>query len=139
MRRRVDGRPPEVKRLQFFPNDAVLHLPGPDSGLDPNGKLVTEPVAALLKKLPGPLGSVQQMDGVAAVERQGVDGREGVAGKVGDEATRGVHQGHQRLEDIVEDDRKLLGPRDSLLHQGFGQGGEAAQVYVQREGLDPAP
>ena len=73
------------------------------------------------------------MHGVGPVNRERKDGGEGVAGEVGDEAPRGVRKGHQGLENLVQDNRKLLGTAAPLLHQRFGEGRESGKVNVQRE------
>ena len=70
---------------------------------------------------------------MAAIEHTGEHRREGITGKVGDEAALFVNQLHQGLENIVEDQRKLLGPYRTLLHEGFRQGSEARKVDVHRK------
>ena len=57
------------------------------------------------------------------------NGREGVSGKVRNEAAPAIHQAHQWTKNVVQRLRELFGAARPLRHEGFGEGREARHVH----------
>ena len=117
--------PPEVEGFELFSDDAVVHLPGRQPGLDADAEALPEAVAPILEKPPGHFRRAEHVQRVQAVQGQWKYGRKGIPGEVGNEAAPAVDQRDERLKDLVQDAAQLLGSAYPLLHQRFGKGGEA--------------
>ena len=76
-----------------------------------------------------------RFQGQRRLRRGGEDRRKAIAGKMGDEAAARVNALHERLKDSVHHLRQLLRARLLVLHQLFGDGREAGDIYKQTGGL----